>query len=81
MIDKNELLTNITILLKLANDRNMQQGVIVYKGAIEKISQAKSQEEIFICWDKLKHALVGIEAHGYLTNKEFEIVKNIRLMG
>ena len=80
MIDKNLLLAHVTRLLELAKARDTNQGVIVYEGALKKIREASSQSEIENFAEKLKHALTGIEAHGYFTNEEFEVVKAIRAM-
>lgn len=80
MINKNALLTYVTQLLELARARNTAQGINVYEGAIKKIEEASSQEDIEKIFDKIKQALAGIEAHGHFTNEEFEMVKEIRAM-
>jgi hypothetical protein len=80
MIDKNILLDHVGRLLELAKARDTNQGVKVYEGALKKIGEASSQSEIDSFAEKLKHALAGIEAHGYLTDEEFEVVKEVRAM-
>jgi hypothetical protein len=80
MINKNELSKCVGNLLKSANDRKTKQGVKIYEGALNKIALASSQDELSLLTKKLNHALVGIESHGELTPKEFEIVKIIRSM-
>ncbi|OMH36538.1 hypothetical protein [Motiliproteus sp. MSK22-1] len=80
MIDKNALLAYVARLLELARARDTSQGIRVYEGAIKKIGEASSQDEVENLSEKLKHALAGIEAHGHFTNEEFEIVKDIRAM-
>ena len=80
MIDKNTLLAHVARLLELARARDTSQGVNVYEGALKKIGEASSQDEVEIVSERLKHALAGIEAHGYFTTEEFEVVKAIRAM-
>ncbi|HAS6934888.1 hypothetical protein ABMX64_20305 [Vibrio vulnificus] len=80
MIDKNLLLDHVARLLELAKARDTNQGVKVYEGALKKIREASSQNEVENFAEKLKLALTGIEAHGYFTNEEFEVVKAIRAM-
>jgi len=80
MIDKNELLGHIDQLQKYAKARDTSQGVKVYEGAFKKIVMSISQDEVDDYFVKLKHALAGIEAHGYFTKEEFEVVKDIRAM-
>lgn len=80
MIDKNMLVANLARLLELAQARGTSQGVKIYEGALKKIGEAPSQDEVEILAGKVKHALSGIEAHGDFTNEEFEVVKAIRAM-
>lgn len=80
MIDKVALLTHIRKLLDSANARGTHQGVKVYESALKKIEEASSQAEVDDVFEKFKHALVGLEAHGHFTQDEFEIVKAIRAM-
>jgi len=80
MTDKNALLISVQRLLQLAKARNTNQGVKVYKETLRKIEETSSQREVDDLSGKLKRALSGIEAHGYFTNEEFELVKEIRSM-
>lgn len=80
MIDKNALLAHVARLLELAKARSTNQGIKVYEGALKKIDETSSQNEVEDYFEKFKHALAGIEAHGYFTNDEFEVVKAIRAM-
>lgn len=80
MIDKNTLLNHIARLLELAKRRDTNQGLNVYGGALKKIGEASSQDEIENFSEKFKSVLAGIEAHGYFTTEEFEVVKAIRAM-
>ena len=80
MIDKDTLLAYIAKLLELAKARDTKQGVKVYEGALKKIGDASSQDEVDDFFEKLKHALIGIEAHGHFTNEEFKVVKAIRAL-
>ena len=80
MDKKIELLEKVKKLLKFANDRNTNQGLKIYEGAIKKIGDASTQEEVYDLVKKLDHALSGIEAHGHFTSEEYQIVKEIRQM-
>ena len=77
---RTELLAQVLKLLKYAQDRYTNQGVEIYEVTLKKISEASTQNEIDDLAKKLNHALVGIEAHGYFTSEEFEVVKGIRSM-
>ena len=78
MANKIELLEKVKQLLELANNRNTNQGLKVYEGALKKIDDASTQKEIDDLVKKLNHALSRIEAHGHFTNEEYQIVKEIR---
>ena len=78
MADKIELLVKVKKLLELANNRNTSQGLKIYEGALKKIGDASTQNEVDDLVKKLGHALSGIEAHGHFTNEEYEVVKEIR---
>lgn len=80
MIEKTELLAQVSKLLKSAQDRSTNQGIKIYEGALKKIGEASTQSEIDDLAKKLNHALSGIEAHGHFTSEEFEVVKGIRSM-
>ncbi len=80
MIDKNTLSAHAARLLELAKVRSTNQGIKVYEGALKKIDEASSQNEVEVFFEKFKHALAGIEAHGYFTNEEFEVANTIRAM-
>lgn len=80
MIDKNTLLAHVARLLELAKARDTNQGVNVYEGALKKVGETSSQDEVEKFSEKFKPTLAGIEAHGHFTNEEFEVVKAIRAM-
>lgn len=80
MIDKNQLLNHINELLRLAQNRQTDQGVKVYEGAIKKIGEASTQSEVDELARKVNHALFGIENHGYFTQEEQAIVTRLREM-
>jgi len=78
VIDKSTLLPLVSNLLESANARGTNQGVVIYEGVLKKIEEAQLQSEIDYFSGKLIQALNGIEAHGYFTSEEFEVVKEIR---
>lgn len=80
MTCQDQLMDSINQLLTSAKSRNTNQGVKLYEAALEKIKAASSDDEVEIYLEKMKHALIGIEAHGFFTSEEFEVVKVIRAM-
>ncbi|MCH7226249.1 hypothetical protein [Haloferula sp. A504] len=67
-----------TNLLDSALSRDTEQGLVVFRKALELLGEAGSEAEILSVLEKLNKALVGIEAHGYLTSEEFGWVKELR---
>ena len=65
-------------LLDSALSRETEQGLIVFRKALELLDEARSEVETLSVLAKLNKALVGIEAHGYLTSEEFGWVKELR---
>ena len=78
MIDKERILRNLQLLLISAIKRNTKQGVVVYEGAQKMITEASTDDEIKAVLEKLYAALSGIEAHGFFTDEEYELVTDIR---
>lgn len=78
MIKRSTLFSHTSRLLQLASIRGTHQGVKVYETMLERLRNATTQEEVDYCADRLKHALVGIEAHGHFTEEEFKIVEAVR---
>jgi len=75
MNKKDKIIKYATALLNSANTRKTKQGVIVYTTILEELNCGNDIESIL---NKLNKALIGIEAHGDLTNDEFSYVKKLR---
>ena len=58
-------------LLDSALSRETEQGLLVFRKALEQFDVGRSDAETLCVLRKLNKALVGIEAHGYLTANEF----------
>ncbi len=80
MINKQKLQEKISELLNSANKRQTTQGIKVYEGALKKIGCVNTDDELEELTKKLVKALNGMEAHGYYTDEEYIIVKEIREM-
>jgi hypothetical protein len=65
-------------LMESALSRGSEQGILVFRKILELLDQSDSQDETFRVLQQLNNALVGIEAHGYLTPEEFLWVKELR---
>ena len=65
-------------LLASALSRVTEQGLVVFRKALVLLDEASSETDTLSVLTKLNKALVGIEAHGYLTSEEFEWVKELR---
>lgn len=65
-------------LLDSALSRETEQGLVVFRKALELLDEAGSEAETLSVLAKLNKALVGIEVHGYLTSEEFAWVKELR---
>ena len=68
----------IQSLLNSALSRDTEQGVVVFRKTLELLGEASSEAETLSVLANLNRALLGIEAHGYLTWQEFAWVKELR---
>ena len=71
---------HVNSLLNSAISRNTKQGVLVYEKILDELEDDLSDKNLTQCLLTLIKALNGIEAHGYFTREEFDIVKSIRQM-
>ena len=65
-------------LLNSALFRETEQGAAVFRKMLELLERSPSEVEALDVLEKLNKALVGIEAHGYLTPEEFRWVQELR---
>lgn len=65
-------------LLNSALFRESEQGVVVFRKMLELLERSTSDVETLDVLEKLNEALVGMEAHGYLTPEEFRWVQELR---
>jgi hypothetical protein len=77
---KIKLEQEISALLRLANERNTEQGKLVCVLAIDQLHQSKSETELLEILAKINHSFLGVEAHGHLTQAEYAIVMRLREM-
>ena len=75
---KEMIIEAVQQLLASAQARRTNQGVLVYTRVLQMLELAKDSTEIEEVRSKLNKALVGIEAHGDLTESEFVIIRNLR---
>ena len=73
---KENLVVNVGALQVLAQARNTVQGAIVYDAVLKNIDDAKSDAELVVIHKRLKIALTGMEAHGYFTREEYEMISD-----
>jgi hypothetical protein len=78
MVMKEKIETLTKALLESAHARGTKQGVVVFERSLELLGAASSDGEVSDVLRKLNRALVGIEAHGDLTDQEFEWVRGLR---
>lgn len=78
MAMKSRILELVNRLLESAKSRNTSQGVVVYQYIFEELASENSTERIFEILKDLNGSLAGIEAHGYFTDREFELVQELR---
>jgi hypothetical protein len=76
-IDKAPVVEAVRQLLHLAETRNTRQGLMTYSWALEELGAANSDEELRATLNKLYRQLSGINAHGYFTPQEQQIVDNL----
>ena len=77
-MDKDQIIEAVRTLRDSAVNRKTEQGMLVYTKTLEILAAAKTVEQVEEIRTKLNHALFGIEAHGYLTKDEFEVVCRLR---
>jgi hypothetical protein len=65
-------------LLDSAIKRGTKQGVLVYTSILDELIDKIDSSDIDNILNKLNNALIGIEAHGDLTNEEYLFVKKLR---
>jgi hypothetical protein len=65
-------------LLDSARDRKTAQGVVVFEKVLELLDKSEVEEPTAEVLRKLNRSLIGIEAHGYLTNDEYQRVLALR---
>ena len=69
---------HVEALLSSAKSRKTEQGLVVYNKVLSLLSAANCEEEVKDVLEKLNRALVGIEAHGHLSDEEFRHVLALR---
>ena len=70
----------IKYLLNSAIERNTNQGIFVYEKVLEQLEGDLPYKDVNECLKMLIQALNGIEAHGFFTKEEADIVTSIRQM-
>ncbi|MEZ8827036.1 hypothetical protein AB6E04_22060 [Vibrio amylolyticus] len=75
---KNHIIDLTTQLLRSAIDRNTKQGKLVCQQTLLKLNTEISESNVLEILKDLNSAYIGIEAHGYLTENEFSILKKLR---
>lgn len=78
MIEKDVIQGCINSLLESARNRGTNQGVLVYTNALDRVRDAKTQNELIETTRNLNKAIAAIEAHGYFTKEEFTTVITLR---
>ena len=69
---------HIKYLLNSAMRRNTNQGILVYEKVLDELEGDLSDKNVNQCLKMLIQALNGIEAHGFFTKEEADIVMSIR---
>ena len=77
-MNKSDIVKAVNSLLNSALKRDTAQGVLVYEFTLDRLLSANSGEQLQKILVELNKALTGIEAHGYFTDEEFNIVKSLR---
>jgi len=76
---KNKIIKYTKALLDSANNRDTEQGIIVYNSILNELKKNKIDSyEVENILLKLNKALTGIEAYGDLTAEEFYYIKKLR---
>lgn len=77
MVRKDKIRQLTEALLNSARARGTNQGVLVFEKVLESLDESSDDEAIDVL-KRLNGALVGIEAHGDLTDEEFRFVRELR---
>lgn len=62
------------------NERDASQGLQVYEEILKKGYSIDSEIEFLNLYKKFLRALAGMEAHGYFTDQEYELIEKIRAL-
>lgn len=77
-MEKSFIEKSVKKLLDLAAKRQTEQGVQVYAYSLDLLAATNDPIRIQEIKNDLNKALAGIEAHGYLTDQEYAIVRELR---
>ena len=77
-MNKTKIVDAVQSLLSSSRDRETSQGILVYENVLKMLDIATSEAEVQDTLGKLNRSLAGIEAHGDLTNDEYELVRLLR---
>jgi len=69
---------DVAFLLDSAKERRTEQGTLVCKKTLEALAVIQTKAELHDLLQKVNHTFLGIEAHGFMTSREFEAVKRLR---
>jgi hypothetical protein len=75
---KNIIEEKINFIYQSARQRETEQGILVCKSALEKFSASSTEAATKDILCKFNQDFFGIEAHGHLTQKEFEVIKELK---
>jgi pectate lyase len=75
---KETIIAAVCALRDSAKARGTEQGVVVYARVLQMLESAETSKDVEDVRIKLNQALMGIEAHGDLTDAEFTIVRKLR---
>jgi len=75
---KKNIQTYVQFILSSALKRNTEQGKLVCEETLRKLHSSKTKQVLFETLCKFNKAFLGIEAHGYLTDEEYKIIKELR---
>jgi hypothetical protein len=70
----------VTFLLNSAIKRDTEQGKQFCIKILELLPTIETKAELLVLLRKINRTFVGIEAHGFLTQQEFEAVKRLRMI-
>lgn len=73
-----EIIKNINALRISLIERNTKQGISVCDSVLSMLKNEESLSSQYEILAKFNRAFIGIEAHGYLTDHEYDIVNHLR---